>query len=145
VPGLQDCELSQTHYTQEQLCQRMLEVLGRAPSRYQLAKARSAEERPVRSGRPRLTAGMPAPDQRVQQPAWKVKDVEEWLSNHPVKQIQRAKELLEVQLQTVGATHAVAAAREQGLSWEQIAEVLRRVEGRPTLTRQAVILRYGRT
>lgn len=130
------------HYDLDTVARRITEELGTEPSRSQLAKAQQAEERPMRMGRMRLTAGMPARDPKHPEKGWRRKDIEHWLANHPSRQLEQTKaELARAYAQDPDRRAAVKAAKDWGLSWSQIAEVISRVEGR-SMTRQAAAARY---
>lgn len=100
------------------------------------------------NARVRPTAGIPGPiTRRGKELRWERSAVEEWLASHPRLRMEEAKQRLrEDAASTIGGERrriVVLRARDEGLSWAVIAEILSQVEGK-RITKQAVIERYTR-
>lgn len=99
------------------------------------------------NARVRPTAGIPDPIEHAgKELRWERSAVEEWLASHPRLLLEEAKRRLRKDAaKTLGGERrriVVLRARDEGLSWAQVAEILSQVEGK-RLTRQAVAERYS--
>lgn len=121
---------SEPTYTYRELAARIELVLGVRPSLSAL-RAAAAEARRTQSTRrrPRLTLGMPAPEPArspTAPAAFSRTEVERWLANHPRAQFLAAYRALVAAASDGprGLDAAVLRARQDGLSWQHIAEAL---------------------
>lgn len=135
----------QQRYTVPEVAARIEAVLGEAPNSYALYRA--GEGRPPRAGRRSLVAGMPAPHNIDGARTWSAPEIETWLRNHPILQLNAARAEFETNFraaahQREAQAQAVNQAKEQGCSWAEIAEVISHVE-QTRITRQGVAKRYG--
>jgi len=134
--------VSPENLTYEQLASRIETELGARPA---ISTLRAAVATRTRRRSSDLTAGMPAP---LSQPGsghrtvFDATAVEAWLRTHPRLQLRR----LQQQLALVGHAErpaAVAAARRDGLSWQQIADACATADA-TSYTKQWAQQRYGR-
>lgn len=124
----------------DELADRIEAVLGERPA---LVTLRTAVARPSRRKvSPSLTAGLPAPVTAAgTRPRFSARAVEEWLAHHPRR---RQEELM---AQIIAATpdrrdQVITAARDEGLSWEAIAEAAGQAVG-TTYSKQWAQQKYG--
>lgn len=134
-------------YTADQVADRIGETLGKRPAAAAVRREASRAAQAPR-GRGRLTAGLPGPAAGSGTRRYPADAVEQWLTHHPRL---RTDALLQALHQELAASKRdgrgarldlVAAAKDDGLSWAQIAAVLGAVDNQP-ITRQAVAARYG--
>lgn len=134
--------MSSRHYTYEALADRIAEELGERPSLAVLHAGERDPGRPVR-GEIRVTAGMPAPLPGLRPRQFDADEVDTWLRRHPRLLARAHVEQLRAGITgTLARGTAVAAARDAGLSWQQIADVIAQVDDRE-ISRQAVAKQYG--
>lgn len=126
-----------------ELAERIHQVLGVRPAESTLRAATANRDRPGRGTA--VTTGMPAPLAQ-RDPAGHAQfdpvAVDTWLHRHPQLTIRRHQQELRTGPVSGRAT-AVAAAREAGLSWQQVAAACAAADG-TTYTRQWAQQRYGR-
>lgn len=124
-------------YSYREVADRVEEVLGERPSLSALrAAAAVARRTPTTQGRPRLTAGMPAPvpaRSKTSPAAFSQRKVEAWLRRHPRRVRAAAFEALVASASNPRARLEVAVrkARAAGLSWRVVAEGITEGSGVP--------------
>ncbi|WP_301485880.1 hypothetical protein [Intrasporangium sp.] len=115
-------------YSYREVADRVEEVLGERPSLSALrAAAAVARRTPTTQGRPRLTAGMPAPAparSKTSPAVFSQRKVEAWLRRHPRRVRAAAREALVASAANPRSRLEVAVrkARQAGLSWRVIAD-----------------------
>lgn len=83
------------------------------------------------SWRSSLTSGLPAAQVAGDGLVFNRDEVEEWIRTHPARAGDRLEEELDAEQTAAERADAVGRARADGLSWERIAQVIARVDGRP--------------
>lgn len=116
-------------YTYRELADRIEQELGERPSLSLLRGAR-AEARRTQGlqPKPRVLLGLPAPlpaTSKTAPAAFSVEDVEAWLKQHPRREWNHAMASARERLaQGEEEGSVVAWARDQGLSWQNITDLL---------------------
>ena len=131
------------HYTYAELADRIAAELGERPSLSTLRAAGATASHGTNS-RVRITAGMPPPaahtvDGRA---VFRATAIEQWLRRHP----RRAQQAARDRLQTASPARRAAAvdrARQAGLSWQEVVDVINAADG-TARTRQWAQQRFGR-
>ena len=129
VPTLGQVSDPPATYTYDQLADAIEQVLGVRPAASTLRAAQAETRSAVRTRRRSLTAGMPAPLPSTGGAAlFDAATVDRWLADHPRRALQRATEEAADALRAgTSEAEVVAYARENGLSWRQITEMLNTV------------------
>lgn len=131
------------YYTYDDIADRIAEVFGERPTPAILYGGERDPDRPVR-GEIRVTAGMPTPLPGRPPRQFDADEVDAWLRKHPrLVARKRVEQLREAITGTLVRQDAVAAARNAGLSWQQITDVIQEVDERE-ISRQAVAKQYGK-
>jgi len=132
-------------YGYDELATRIEQVLGERPSRSILRAGPTVADRATRFPG-RLTAGMPHPlpaTSRTAPARFDADQVDAWLATHPRVAFQRAVDETGQLMRdpTITTAAAVARARELGLTWSTITQLLG-AERHDTRTRAAIHKAY---
>lgn len=121
--------------TTEELLDRIERSFGKRPTSNAVhlaaSRARGGSEGSGASWRSSLTSGLPVPREVDDRLLFDEAQVEEWIRAHPARAGQRLEEELRPDETAAERAGAVSRAREAGLSWARIADVIARVDGRP--------------
>lgn len=136
--------MSHERYSVSDVVLRLEEEFGQRTTANAVHKAVGRPRRA--NSRASLVAGLPGPVAAESGALlFDAAEVEQWLAEHPRRVMQQALQQLERRVRGPRTSEdlraAVTAARADGLSWAQVAEVLSRVD-RP-VSRQAVAERFG--
>lgn len=118
-------------YTYQQVADRIEAVFGARPSLSTL-RAAGAKSSSGTDARVRITAAMPEPVSRREggTTLFDQEEIERWLEAHPRRVQHQSVQVFEKLLQREGVSQeAVAFARGQGLSWEQIRKAISSATG----------------
>lgn len=132
------------HYTYIELADRIAAELGERPSLSTLRAAGAVSDHGTNS-RVRITAGMPAPEPQTVdgRAVFRASAIEQWLRRHPRRAQQAARDRLQAASEA-RRPDAVARARQAGLSWQEVVDVINAADG-TTRTRQWAQQRFGAT
>ena len=134
-------EAKKRRLTYEEVADRIDEEFGERPAYTMLRYAVSSPS--TKKVAPGLTTGLPAP---VSPPGkgvrFSAREIEDWIAHHPRR---RHDELMSsiIEATPERRDQAIISARDQGLSWEAIAQAVSTATG-TTYTKQGAQKKYGR-
>lgn len=118
----------------EEVLDEIERAFGRRPTANTIHLAVSRARSGAATGgawRSSLTSGLPAASDAGDGLVFNRDEVEEWIRTHPARAGDRLAEELSPEQTAAERADAVGRARADGLSWEQIAQVIARVDERP--------------
>ncbi|MFE5339744.1 hypothetical protein ACFQ80_05965 [Isoptericola sp. NPDC056578] len=120
-------------YGYEQVAERLHQVFGVRPAASTLRAAVATSRTSTTSRRPSITTGMPAPMPKgsARRVLFDADEIEEWLDQHPWRRRDQVlHEAAERLRRGEDESAVVEGLRRVGVSWSEVAQLIRRTEGR---------------